>query len=256
MALDTVTLALEGDAVTLEQFARAVEGFAHLVRLLSNDAKAPGLGWEIADLEYSSAITTARVAALNGYEPGQVEHVVRAYLEIGQSLQRGHTIPYGEKIREQADAIVRVLDEGVRAVRFETAEADATIVVASDAGKTAALEPTSAYGAVTGRIQTLSSRSRLRFTLYDKRHDRPVSCYLVDGSEDLMRDAWDRMASVEGVVTRDAITGRPLSVRKIRNVELLHEGHPSDYRAARAAIPRRTDVPRAEVRIRRSRDAW
>ncbi len=254
---DTVTLALEGKTVALDQFAAAVTHFARLVSELSREAHAPGLGWEIDELDTGSAITTARAANLNGYQPEHVERVVRSYLEVGRALQEHQTIPFTEPVQRSAHGIAATLKKGIEAVRFETAEADALVrEVVSQAAKK---EPVvrGAYGAVTGRIQTLSSRSRLRFTLYDRLHDRPVSCYLSEGQEDHIRDAWDKYATVQGWVSRDP-EGRPTAVRRItviRALGLTEEGDPAGYMRARGVLARAEDTPRAEDRIRRLRDA-
>jgi hypothetical protein len=112
-----------------------------------------------------------------------------------------------------------------------------------------------AFGAVEGRVQTLSSRGGLRFTLYDSLHDRAVSCYLAEGHEDIMRDAWGRLAVVQGLVKRDPRTGRPVTIREVRSVELLGERSPHDYKRARAAIPLPEGARRAEDVIRQLRDA-
>jgi hypothetical protein len=104
---------------------------------------------------------------------------------------------------------------------------------------------------VRGRVQTLSSRGRLRFTLYDALYDKAVSCYLAEGQEDIMRDAWGHVALVEGWVTRDPATDRPLSIRGIERVTLLPEGDPHGYRRARGAVLGR-ELP--EAIIRRLRD--
>jgi hypothetical protein len=36
-----------------------------------------------------------------------------------------------------------------------------------------------------------------------------------------MRDAWGRVVVVEGLVTRDAETGRPLEIRQVKNVHFF-----------------------------------
>jgi hypothetical protein len=93
----------------------------------------------------------------------------------------------------------RSVSAGVEALRFETAEAEATVREAALLGlAVAAPTATESYGAVTGRVQTLTSRSGLRFTLYDRLYDRAVACYLAEGQESLMREMWDQLATVEG----------------------------------------------------------
>ena len=256
MANDTITLALQGD-VSLDQFADAIQHLSGLVIGLSTDARVPDIRWEINDLEVGSTIATAR-GLPNGRRPNEIEEVVRSYLEVGRALEGGQTIPYSQRVREKAHAITRVLSRGVEAIRFETAEADAIIRRSPEAKEAVSRVPAerrAAYGAVTGRVHTLTSRNRLRFVLYDTLYDRPVSCYIAEGSEAQARDIWDSMATVEGWVSRDPDTGRPLSVRQITRISPLSEGDVRGYLRARAARPRRRGEATAEERIRRLRDA-
>jgi hypothetical protein len=112
-----------------------------------------------------------------------------------------------------------------------------------------------AYGAVTGRVQTVTDRNRLRFIVYDHVHDRAVSCYLVEGHEDLMREMWGREAHVEGWITRDPESGRPLSVRKVTHVTPITKAEPQDYIRARGVVPLNPAGAKPEETIRRLRDA-
>lgn len=254
MANDTVTLALQGD-VSLDQFAEGIVRFSALIRELSVESGVPQARWQVEDLEVGSTTATARGVA-NGSN-GSVERVVASYLEVGRALEQGITIPFPSRVREEAVALTKLLGVGVEAIRFETADADAIIRSFEEATPTPRppVERAAAYGAVRGRVQTLTSRNSLRFTLYDAVHDRAVSCYLAEGSQDQARDIWDKMATVEGWVSRDPESGRPLSVRRIRRVTVIEdEGEPQGYLQARGAHPR-GDHPPAEVRIRRLRDA-
>jgi hypothetical protein len=194
----------------------------------------------------------------SGAQPEQIARVVRAYLEVGQALEQGGTIPYSPAVRQEATGIADILrGSAIEAIRFETAESDAIIrkpAVAVPLPEVP-VERDEAYGAVSGRVQTLTSRNSLRFILYDHIHDRAVSCYLVQGRESMMRQMWDRVATVEGWVSRDPATGRPLTVRRVSNVTPLVEVEPQDYMKARGALPLKDGDPLPEVATRRLRDA-
>lgn len=251
---DTITLALDGD-VSLADFAETIRRFDNLIHALARAENAQNVEWVIADLEVSSTIATARgVAKPDQPEKAaaeEIERIVSGYLRIGLSLERGESIPYQERdVIQEAEAITAVLDGRVRSVRFETSEAEAIVATA----RPGPIDGTrAAYGAVEGRVQTLTSRGGLRFTLYDTLRDKAVSCYLAKGHEDQMRDVWGRRAVVEGLVTRDAATGRPLAVRGITAVEVIPEVRPMAYRGLRGISPSRGLS--AEEAIRRLRDA-
>ena len=116
-------------------------------------------------------------------------------------------------------------------------------------------DTTVAIGAVTGRVQVLSNRGGLRFNMYDTVHDKAVSCYLKQGQEDLMREAWGQRAMVSGEVTRDKATGRPITIRQIMNLEILEETVAGSYHEARGAVPWEPGDALPEDVIRRLRDA-
>jgi len=251
---DTVTLSLQG-TVSLPEFSAALAHFDALITALSAESDASTVVWQIEALEYSSATTTARAVPTNGTQPDQIDRVVRAFLEVGQALEEGHTVPFSNAVRKEAQALAGVLKgSAIDAIRFETAENDAIIREAPATPETPSTAQSASYGAVTGRVQTLMSRSELRFALYDHIHDRAVSCYLAEGGESMMREVWGRIATVEGWVTRDPKTGRPLTVRRVTNVTPLPEVEIDAYKAARGAVPRNDDDPLPEVLTREIRD--
>ena len=259
MTSDTVTLVLSGD-VPLDSFAHAIARFHSLIRGLSADAGSPELEWMIDDLERSSTIATARGIGA----PDRVAAVVRAYEVVGEDLAVGNAMDrYSRRVRRAALGLRALVGGKIEAVRFETAAREAIIRQAGDLGSQGPLPAVpgdrlppvsrSAYGAVEGRVQTLSNRGGLRFTLFDLLHDRAVSCYLKEGYEDIMRNAWGRVAAVAGWISRDPATGRPTTVRHVTTVHIRPESS-ATYRDARGALPSVTgELP--EHVIRRLRDA-
>ena len=251
---DRVTLALQGE-VTLGAFADAVTHFSRLVEALSRDVAVNAeIRWVITELEAGSALTTAQGVG----ELDVVASVSSAYIDVGRSLERGVLPPFSKLVQEEARELISVINRGVEAVRFETPDADATIrrleLALEAAPIVEATEPQpAAYGGVQGRVQTLTSRGRLRFTLYDTLFDKAVSCYLEQGQEDIMRDVWGRVAVVEGTVSRDSVTGRPQVIRAVRNVTVVRETSPDSYASTRGILPRGEAEP--EIAVRALRDA-
>jgi len=254
MAVDTVTLHLSGD-VSLDDFATAISRLRTLLNALAKDvAGGTNILWLVEALDTGSALTTYRGSLMNGGEIAQIERVVRAYGEVGTALAHNGTIAYSPAVDSEARALLKVLNERVQSLRFETPETDATIWAAP--GRVRTEDVVGSYGAIEGRVQTLSSRGGLRFTLYDTLADRAVSCYLAeDFDQNHMRDVWGRRAIVEGWVRRDSVTGRPLTIRRVSNVVVLPENEPGSYREARAVVPLRNTRLLPEIVIRRFRDA-
>ncbi len=250
MSNNTVTLALDGE-VSLDSFAKAMDQFHALIEALASEV-SPGakINWFVEDLWVGS--TVARIRG-ESPEPSVVEPVAEAFLRTGKALADGRRIPYSPRVEKPARAIISVINDSVRSVRFETEQDEATVVAPEGARPSSTT--VEAYGAVEGRIQTLSSRASLRFTLFDDLHDRAVTCYLAEGQEDLMRDAWDRRALVEGWVTRSATTGQPRAVRRVRRVTLLRDVPRGSYVRAAGVLKPLPGTSLPEETLRVARDA-
>jgi hypothetical protein len=250
MAKDTITIGLTGE-VELRDFSEAILNFRILVEGLSQELGVAGeVEWIVQDLQVSSAVATIRGESET---IEKVERVVSAYGKVGQALEIGKQPDFSEPVLRATQSLTRILSDRVTAIRFETAEVDATIVARPEVQPLVFTRRT--YGTIEGRIQTLTNRKGLRFTLYDTLNDRAVSCYLQESQEDLMREIWGKRAIIEGELTREQRSGRPLVIRKITNINVLPKVEPGNYLRARGIAPRIPGAPLAEEAIRRLRDA-
>lgn len=270
MAADnTVTLVLNGD-VSLEEFSKAIGSFAELIKALSAESGDPTMDWIVQDLQVSSSMATA--AVLVGEEE-KIQAVINGYADVGSALENKTDIKHSEAVKVAARKIISITDKRVRSVSFDTEKRAALvrlhkpeIEVPSAAALPVASSTSSyplqvvraagaAYGAVQGRIQTLTNRGNLRFTLFDLHYDKAVSCYFAEGKQEAILGLWGKLATVEGYVTRDPLTGRPLSIRQVDNITPLAESEsPYDYQQARGVAPSLTGLSAVDA-IRRIRDA-
>jgi hypothetical protein len=276
MTDNTLTFFLDGD-VELSDFAEAVSRFYKLVQALSSDAGNPNLEWELQTLELSSALATVRDPTSS--DAGKT--VIDSYAEVGSALEIGSPIParYSSEVKTAAKNIATFPAKRAKLIRFETATRDARIAIRKEyevpdaveivgtalsptAGKLplAQQKPTvfaKTLGAVEGRIQTLSNRGSLHFTLFDQLYDKAVSCYLSEGREELLRNLWGRLAFVEGYIIRDPASGRPLSIKEVHEITPLAEPKPEarQYEEARGIAPSANNLSPEEA-IRRIRDDW
>jgi len=248
MTADSVTLRLGGD-VTVAKLSEALNRFSRVLHALQEETEA-NVEWLVSGLEYGSAVATAQAIALDDDSMSLVPALYQGYLDAARAVGRGevdHSRPVLQFVRD----LTSVADDRNEVI-LETA-VDEVVFKAPGVRSATESAPTSkSFGTVRGRVETLSHRRGLRFSLYDLTTDRAVSCYLEPDHEAAMRDAWGRVADVMGTVTRDVLTGRPTSVRKIRSVEVIEEGKPDSYRSARGAIRLSGS---SEMVVRRMRDA-
>ncbi len=249
---NTLTIALEGD-VSLNQFRETLNRFTNLVFSLAREV-APGIDidWLIDDLQAGSAIATI-VGLAQEEEP--VIRVVRSYGKIGNALEHREPIPFSSNIVREAKALTEVIGGNIVSVRFMTAESDSIIYGAFDLERTISLMRRTSFGVVKGKVQTVSNRGKLKFTLYDSTFDKAVPCYLQEGQEDLMREIWGKSVIISGRITREPDNGRPISVREITSIDPLIVVDPGSYKIARGILATENDTEPAEVSIRRLRDA-
>lgn len=261
MTLDTITFALDEKTVPLEDFAEAVAAFSEMVRGLSKDVGAPDLEWVIEDLQAGSATASVRCS-----EPDRAAPVVIAYGRVGEAASTGAEIPF-ESAKRPLRRIREILNRRGEVARFETPEREYIVrpevapektlgpmLVPRTAQGMKPSAPLSSLGAVVGRIQTLTNRGALRFTVFDLLYDKAISCYLADGQESRLVDKWGKIAVVEGAVSRDPITGRPLAVRQITGISEIAEQQARDYLETRGCSPPLSNVS-PEAAIRKLRDA-
>lgn len=249
MAETTITVVLGGD-VPLDQFAKGMQYFYRLIDALTQELSGKSkIDWIIDELADGSAIATIR-----GYaeQEEDVERVVNAYAVVGRALEQHNVIPYSPRVANAARNLTSVLNGKITSIRFETGDSASMVT-------TGALDQSRAYlaafGAVEGRIETLRSRHRKSFTLYDSLNDLAVYCSLRADQAELVRDAWDKRVTVEGWIKREPTTGRPVEINPVENVTILPEVAPGSYRRARAIAPARPGDESPEAVIRRLRDA-
>lgn len=254
MPKDTITLRISGD-VHLDDYLVAMRQFRALIGALNKEvADGVEVEWSIDDLTAGSADTTVKGGVQEESWQRAVEDIVRAYEEVGVSLERGRDFPYSKEAADAAFGITSILNGRIDEITFETEDMEAFVTSATASSLNRPIQiPPYAYGAIEGRVQTLSSRTGLRFTLFDT-FGRAIQCHLRRGDEDMMRDAWNKWVVVEGRVRRD-VEGKPKSIRQISDVVVRDIGDPEDYRAARGAVPVGPNAPSSEEVIRRLRDA-
>jgi hypothetical protein len=257
LADPVLTVALEGADISLTSFATAVSALDSLLKALASEvAPSSSLDWQVQSLEVGSAIATVRGELVSG-EPDGLARVTAAYETVAGALAQRSAVPYSARVARPATALASVLTDHVRAIRLETAEHD--FIVAPDPSTVRLAipvpSPVVSLGAVEGRIQTLSNRRSVRFTLYDELDDRAVSCYLRPGDEGMIQQFWGHRAIVEGTVRRD-FAGRPSTVRDITDIVMVPERGPDEWLSARGILADTWDGTPAEEMIRRVRDAW
>ena len=252
MADNTLTISL-GGTLGLEAFVEAISCFGQLVQALSDEVSSSDpIDWIMADLNYGSA--TATIGGVSRTQrPDSVSRVIEAYAAVGGALERGQEPPYSHRVVRSARRLASLADSKVTVIRFVTAAAEAEI-----RQQPAMIIPFGlrriAHGIIEGRVQTLTDNRGLRFVLYEAETNKPVSCYLREDDRETMREAWGKKALVEGLISRDRMTGTPVAIRSVTSVKVVPDTDRWAYQLARGVLPRIAGEIAPEDRIRATRD--
>lgn len=256
MTKDTITFTLNGD-VTLDDFSVAVTEFQKLINGLKEDiAPKKKIEWRIIGLEAGSATATTQGIVEEEKDLSEVEEIVEACMDVGRCVQQKRPLSYPTTVQNAARKFFGLVNGRISSARFENIETDVEIFSKPKMAERLTLteQLKANLGAIRGRIQSISNRGQLRFALYDLIDDRAVSCYLAFGSEEIMRNAWGKIAMVEGMVRRDPETGRATTVRGVKEIRIIRECQPGEWREALGAAPNFLGDDLPEDVIRRARD--
>ena len=252
MRNDTLTFALDGQ-VTIDTLVKSVVELRKVVSGLTREV-APGanLDWIVEDLRGGSMAVEMRGSPGPESDLTDVEAVSDAWLALGRQMAEGSEPAYSADVVRSCRELRRIAHGGDNRMTFGNTIDD--VVIRTDA-QVRTPAPTKSRGSVTGRIQTISRRRSLKFTLYELRTDVAVQCYLGSDQQELMRERWGRLACVRGTLTRDFDSGRPLSVRQITDIEIMDDLPVHHFERGRGVSPWRPgDTPSEEI-IRELRDA-
>jgi hypothetical protein len=247
----TVTIKLNGD-IMLSDFAKVMNHLTVLIDELSTEVgENADIDWEVSKLESGSATAIITGRSL---DESSVEKVVKAYEIIGEAITERRPIPYNEIISQAARSITNVINGKIKSIELSTEDFRTTInqsVIEESLNE----EKGYSVGTVTGWVETLSKRGRMRFVLYDVLFDKAVFCYLAKDQENIMLDAWDKKISVAGKVFRDSKTGRPYQILDVNYIEKKKESPSGSFMRAQGIIPWQEGDEFPEEIIRRYRDA-
>ena len=248
MREDEVRLRVGGE-VTVELLSAALTAFTAALSAAeaSHDAR---IRWVVADLDYGSAAALVRAVPDDDRSQELVPRVCLSLVETGRALADGvmdaalpmtrHLIKLQKLAGDMQPVTIECVSAAVEFALGRSAEPSGTET-----------DRCRSLGTVRGRVEMLSHRRGLHFSLYDLVDDAAVTCYPTSDMEAVMRDIWGRLADVTGTVRRDPATDKPRSIRDITSVDLVEEGSSTAYRSARGVL--KTHEP-AELLVRRMRD--
>lgn len=223
MITKSYTLQLDG-TVTLDRFASAIDAWrTALVDISKEVGQEHILGIYIEDLTSGSALVISSIM-FDAEVPAQ--QFTSDFTKVGTRARGEKVVDFPKSLQKAANLLRSVAAADPSGITIASDTADVLIFPTIDR-KTESLVsreliPSSpsveTYGAMRGRLQSVSSRSGLKAVLYDDLFDKAVRCSLTKEQHETVRELWDKHVVVEGLIRRDRITGRPLSMSNIWNI--------------------------------------
>lgn len=251
----SLTIKLGAPDVPLAAFVDAMREMKHVVDALTA-RYSPGVTWVIDELRAGSAIATVRATARETTVLKLAHTVERRYLQLAKATQQSslQKSDLPEEALFHARRLASLSKAAETSVWFVTAKGDEELGIVADVPEASAVDRRSAWGSLSGRVETLRRRGGLGFTLFDELDQVPVLCFVSENREQELKTIWGARVSVEGLIKRDPETGYAVTVREIEEIEVLKERSADATRGAFGSIKFHDDAPRSSVLIRRVRD--
>jgi len=232
-----LTLALDGE-VTLRDFSKAMLRFREMVEALEKevDPKAK-IDWVIDNLQKKCAIASVRGIPVTPKDRSTIKRVRSEFIEIGRRVVHGETLSNYAPVIQAVTGLRKLINGRITSIRFETTEKRYVIKKQTVFAPTESYWHTDTFGGARGRIQSISDRQFLHFTLYEYDDDHAITCSFPKDTTQVarkeeMRNLWGKMAYVQGIVTRDEQTDLLKSIQDISSINVIDERQPKEWREA------------------------
>jgi hypothetical protein len=251
------TIQLDGE-VTLGRFQRVLEAWHSTLEAISSDVdRNRSHRLLISDLSYGSAIAAVQIEFEREPVASEFE---REFELIARQVRSNSIIELPRNLQKPARKLQEAASiDGGEGFTLSSDDADYMIspIASSDTVRPNAMpDNIEAIGAVKGKLQSLSSRGALKAVVFDELNDKAVRIALTEEQHDIVRDLWDEIVVVEGMIRRDPESGRPLSLTKVRQISRKSDPpEPFAWRKARGVLAHIHPEKTAEELIREARDA-
>ncbi|MGE4286103.1 MAG: hypothetical protein AB7F23_05770 [Phycisphaerae bacterium] len=226
-----LTLSLEGE-VSLQDFAKAMEQFKKLLNSLRDDvASSAQINWIVKDLKSGSASAMVVGIPETDNDNVAVSLIESACDDASSRFEHGEVVPYGRKVNAALRGLSAITNGRVTAVRLGRKSTLHTISSTVVETVVHQWNPMT-YGCAKGRMKSISDRNYAHFTLYDNNDDHAILCNLCGDRAEEMRQYWNKLVYVEGIVNRDPATDLITSIKDITCIEIIPENEKWDYKAA------------------------
>lgn len=226
-----LTLSLEGE-VSLQNFTKAMEQFKKLLNGLHEEvASSAQINWIVKDLKSGSASALVVGIPKTDADIAAVSLIESACDDASRKFELGQAIPYGGKVRAALKGLSSITNEQITAVKLGRSSSMRIIKAAVAESAAQSWNPTT-YGCAKGRMKSISDRNYAHFTLYDSNDDHAIQCSLSEDRAEEMREYWNKLVYVEGIVNRDPATDLITSIKDITSIEIIPENKPWNYKAS------------------------
>jgi len=220
-------LNIANETVDLIYFSETLLGWVKLLRAnIEAQAEQDQYDLVVGSLSGGSTHVAAVIQTPN---PILSQSVKIAVDRTFQSIQQGTIADLPGKVQQAAIGFQRARDKRPDMQVSVSTESTDFLVPAQNVSMHPK-EPTVSLGAIRGRIQSLSSRKGLQFTIWDEIFDRGVQVFLTVDLHDDLHQLWDREAEVVGIISRHPDTGQPISIRNVRSLSEITQTSSGDPR--------------------------
>jgi hypothetical protein len=235
VARKTLSLELDGE-VSLQDLADAIDALQGIADALGKRV-APNvpIRWVVQDLEAGSA----RAEAVGTFADDSGQHDETVFDEIIRELERNARaaeahLPVDPELERRFAQLTTMVNGHITGVRIGGDERYELTAPNEKPLLYVLPDRISDIGEVTGRVEAMNAHGRNHFSLFEQVHGKRVKVSVPAEQVSQMEQAWLRMVTVRGVVTRDA-NGHPISVTDLADITIHDDPKRGAWRRAIAA---------------------
>ena len=211
---EEITLRLDGELITPEDFKKAVQAFVELLLTVTEETSRGGKRptWNMSVREGSTVLVASAVPDVETRRAAR-ETIKRVRSGVSSMEKRGRIVmpDFTQKalyaVRELASLPAKVNRVGISTVMLGNGEGKTLALTSKTADflKKNLGAQKSAYGSIEGKLSTISVRNTFQFVVYDALFDRGINCFMPEGK---FKDAHSAFGKSSQRVRIDSIRPR------------------------------------------------
>lgn len=243
MSDDSIKLYLDGKDVTFTDLVLASRYLSEIVEGLVADADPNvDVEWILSGLDVASLTICGRGRADTDAGRNAVRDVHERWEQVAEDANENNLGNYPAPVRHGVYGLRNMLNGRISAFHMSRSENEpgVRVVPTEDVAAPVSVDSLNreSHGVLRGLVVGIGQQKRLTVSVEVPVWRSIVVCHLPSDMKDGLGKYWNHYISVRGIITREENTGRPITIKQIRDgIKVLDTPDPHDVVRAAGIAP-------------------